>query len=83
MKREGISTLSIRSYLQALNCLGHFNCFLCVCLKRFFEKAFRLDFVMILAGMYTKCLEMFCFGKGLCNDSRWNVYKALENILKL
>ena len=28
-----------------------------------FEKAFLFDFVMILAGMYTKCLEMFYFGK--------------------
>ena len=58
MKREGINTLSIRSYLRALNCLAHFiNCFLCVCVKKdVFEKAFLFDFVMILAGMYTKCL---------------------------
>ena len=68
MKSEGISTLSIRSYLRALNFLAHFiNCFLrvcvCVCLKRYFEKAFLFDFVMILARMYTKCLEMLCFGK--------------------
>ena len=31
--------------------------------EKCFEKAFLFDFVMILAGMYTKCLEMFCFGK--------------------
>ena len=31
--------------------------------EKIFEKAFRFDFVMIHAGMYTKCLEMFCFGK--------------------
>ena len=36
---------------------------MCVCLKIFLKRAFRFDFVMILAGMYTKCLEMFCFGK--------------------
>ena len=30
-----------------------------------FEKAFHFDFVMIHAGMYTKCLEMLCFGKVL------------------
>ena len=34
-----------------------------MCLKRYFEKTFLFDFVMILAGMYTKYLEMFCFGK--------------------
>ena len=62
MKSEGISTLSIRSYLQALNCLAHFNCFLCV-FEKIFEKAFHFDFVMIHAGMYTKCLEMFLFWK--------------------
>ena len=65
MKREGISTLSIRSYLWALNCLAHFNCFLCVCVcfERFFEKTFHFDFVMIHAGMYMKCSEIFRFGK--------------------
>ena len=47
-----------------------------------FEKAFRFDFVMILVGMYTKCLEMFFFWKGICNDSRWNVYKVFENVFE-
>ena len=43
------------------------------------KKAFRFDFVMIHVGMYTKCSEMFCFfERRLCNDSRWNVYKAFE-----
>ena len=31
--------------------------------ERYFEKAFRFDFVMIHVGMYTKCLEMFRFEK--------------------
>ena len=34
MKREGINTLSFRSYLRALNCLAHFLITLfrvCVC----------------------------------------------------
>ena len=32
--------------------------------------------------MYMKCLEMFRFGKELCNDSRWNVYKVFENVFE-
>ena len=77
MKREGISTLSIRSYLRALNCFSSLKFAFCVCVfENVFKKAFRFDFVMIHTGMYTKCLEIFCFGKELCNDSRWNVYKA-------
>ena len=63
--------------------------------KNVFEKAFHFDFVMILAGMYTKCLEMFCFGKEFnfvmihagmytkCLKSRWNVYKVFEKFLKV
>ena len=44
MKREGINTLSIRSYLRALNCLAHFiNFFLCV-----FEKL-KSSFVFEMA----------------------------------
>ena len=31
--------------------------------EKIFEKAFHFDFVMIHAGIYTKCLEMFCFEK--------------------
>ena len=31
MKRERVSTLFIRSYLQALNCLAHFENLLFVC----------------------------------------------------
>ena len=34
-----------------------------MCLKNVFEKAFHFDFLMIHAGMYTKCLEMFRFEK--------------------
>ena len=62
MKMEGINTLSIHSYLRALNCLAHFVklAFCVICLKKYFEKTFRFDFVMILVGMYTKCLEIFC-----------------------
>ena len=33
-----------------------------MCFENVFEKAFRFDFVMIHAGMYTKCLKM-TFGK--------------------
>ena len=66
MKREGVSTLFIHSYLWALSCLlAHFwNCFVLnvfvVNFESFFEKRLRL-------------------GK-LCNDSRFgkNVYKVLN-----
>ena len=65
MKREGISTLSICSYLRALSCFSSSLKFLLsVCVfENVFEKAFLFEFVIIHAGMYTKCLEMFRFGK--------------------
>ena len=38
MKREGVSTLFICSYLRALNRLAHFaNLLFCVCFKIFLE----------------------------------------------
>ena len=46
MKREGINTLSIRSYLRAINC---------VCLKKYFD----FDFVMILVSVLKNVYEVF------------------------
>ena len=38
MEREGVSTLSIRSYLQDLQLLAHLKCLVFVCMKKYFEK---------------------------------------------
>ena len=39
MEREGVTTLSIRSFLRALRCLAHFEipCALCVFFKSIFK----------------------------------------------
>ena len=66
MEREGVSTLSIRSYLRALRCLAHFEipCALCV-LKSILKclsvaVCFMITFVSVLKS----------------------VDKAFENVLK-
>ena len=58
MKKEGVITLLIRSYLWALNLLAHIE-ILCLCTFEFFFKMPKCDsFVMILVSfrMHTKCL---------------------------
>ena len=60
MKREVLAPFPSVVIYGLLISLAHFKLLFCV-FEIFFEKAFRFDFVMIHAGMYTKCLEMFCF----------------------
>ena len=48
----------------------------------FLKRAFLFDFVMILAGMYTKCLEMFCFVKDFVMIHAGIYTKCFEFFLK-
>ena len=101
MKREGINTLSIRSYLRALICLAHFNLF-CVCFLKSILKDISLwlrndsrwnvyevfgnvsfwkrNFVMIHAGMYTKCFFKNIFEKSVRCEKHFLI--ELEQAIK-
>ena len=64
MKREGVSTLFIHSYLWSLSCLlDHLLCL-------------KLCFVVVFESILKRRLRL---GE-LCNDSRFgeNVYKVLD-----
>ena len=66
MKREGVSTLFIHSYLWDISCL----------LDHFENALFKNVFVVGFESIFEKRL---CLGK-LCNDSRLykNEYKVLD-----
>ena len=62
MEREGVRTLSIRSFLRALRCLAHFEirCALCV-LKSIFENDLvrRFSFLISLVSVLKSADKAF------------------------
>ena len=67
MEREGYSTLDIRSYLRALNFLGHML-FVCELFENILKFQCKADFVIILVSVlknvYKVFLEIFILSKG-------------------
>ena len=61
MKREGVSTLFICSYLRTLNLLAHFeNLLFCVSvLKIFLNSQCKANFVMILVSILKNAYKVF------------------------
>ena len=61
MKREGVSTLFIRSYLWALNFLAHIENFICVCdlFENILKRQSTTNFVMILVSVLKNAYKVF------------------------